>query len=350
MRSRPIMGELIGGLLLMGALVPGAQGETPRALWEDRVVSAPMVAPALSGDTLWVTGTNRKIHSLDARTGKRHWKRTMPAHAVLPPVPAGELLIVGLGAPRPAILLLDRQSGKEQSRIPLDARPVEILRAGGSVLFATFRGTVGARNLGDGSVLWNRDLDAAIAGGASAGESFFVLGRSDSLWCLDPFDGRRLWAVAVEGTHSAGPIVVDSVLLRVSYEGALVEHDLDTGRLLATRSVSSPQVSRPAYADGRVATVAVGGEVEIFDLSFGEERSLIDTGETIASGGCAWGTWWVVPTLTGRVLAVRRSRGAVEWSLTFRDPISFPPASSASYLSLINDRGRMVVYERGNPS
>jgi hypothetical protein len=144
-------------------------------------------------------------------------------------------------------------------------------------------------------------------------------------------------------------MVVDSLLLRVSYEGALAEHDLRTGRLRASRPVASPQVSRPAYGGGSLATVAVGGEVEVFDLSAGAERSLIDTSETIACGAHAWGTWWIIPTLTGRVLALKRSRHAVEWSLTFRDPISFAPATSANYLALIDDHGRMVVYERGKP-
>jgi hypothetical protein len=155
--------------------------------------------------------------------------------------------------------------------------------------------------------------------------------------------------MAVEGTHSVGPMVVDSVLLRVSYEGTLAQHDPRTGRLRDTRRVAAPQVSLPAYSEGSLATMAVGGEIEAFDLSSGGDRTLIDSGETIGAGGCAWGAWWIVPTLKGRVLAVTRSRGAVEWSLTFRDPISLPPSASASFLALVDDRGRMVVYERGEP-
>ena len=342
--------ETIGGLLLLAGLALGVQAETPRALWDDRVVGAPIVGPTLSGDTLWIAGAKRKIQSRDARTGKQHWKRTLPTHPVLPVVPAGEHLLVGLGVPKPAIILLDRRNGKEEWKIRLDTRPVAILWAGNVFLFATSGGSVGAYGLGEASVVWDRDLDTAIAGCAVQGESFYVLGRTDSLWCFDAGNGHRQWSVAVEGIHSIGPVVADSALMRVTYEGSLVEHDPRTGRLRETRSVVAPQVSPPAFSEGLIATVAVGGEIEVFDLESGGNRSLFESGETVAAGCQAWGAWWIVPTLKGRVLALTRSRGVIEWNLTFRDPISLPPAVGKDHLALIDDCGRMVVYELRGPS
>ena len=346
MRLRRFPFAAAGFGLLLIILATGVGAQTPRALWEDRVVPAPIVGPTLSGDTLWVVGTNRKIQSHDVRTGRPHWKRTLPAHPVLAPLATEKSLIVGIGAPRPMVILLDRVNGKEQARIGLEDAPVGLLPASDYLLFATTGGSVGAFRSLDGSVVWKREVEGTIAGCAADTEAFWVLGRADSLWCFDPVDGRRRWSVAIEGTHCVAPVLFDSLLLRVTYQGELVAHDRRRGQVVVRRSLHAPQIAPPAFADGGVATVATGGELDLFTLDSAGQMRSIDTGETVAAGVRAWGAWWVVPTVRGRVLAWKRSRDVIEWSLTFRAPISSPPAANANYLVLVDDKGRMVVYER----
>ena len=43
----------------VGLRVSGSEAGISRAIWEKRIVHAPAMAPVLSGDTLWVVGTER---------------------------------------------------------------------------------------------------------------------------------------------------------------------------------------------------------------------------------------------------------------------------------------------------
>jgi outer membrane protein assembly factor BamB len=107
---------------------PADGGATPRLLWERRITNAPASGLALSGDTLWVTGVDRKISSLDLATGERHWRRSLPVSASGPPLAAGDLLLVPLGGPEPALLALTRGEGKARWLQPLQGAAAGVAR------------------------------------------------------------------------------------------------------------------------------------------------------------------------------------------------------------------------------
>ncbi|MBD3162326.1 MAG: PQQ-binding-like beta-propeller repeat protein [Candidatus Eisenbacteria bacterium] len=329
--------------VLVGAVASSGGAQVPRALWEDRLVKAPAVAPVISGDTLWVVGTDRKIQSHDARTGDRHWRRTLSAHVALPVSPGPDDLLLALGIPEPAIVRLDRSDGREIWSERMPRTPVGIAR-GESLVFVAAGDRVEAHRLEDGSPRWVRDLRVPLTGLAVAGSSLVVLGRHDSLWCLESAGGGNLWVEPVEGTHPSPPVRADTLILRLTYEGRLVRHDLETGILVDRTRVARLQIRPPAVAMGQIATAAVGGAVEIFDFPSLQRQWIDRRQDTIAAGASAWAGWWIVPTLTGRVFAITRDRGVTAWSLTFQEPLSLPPATTPDLLGLINDRGRIVVY------
>ena len=339
--------SLLPALLLfvsVGTPILPARAQTPRALWEKRVVKAPAVPPTLSGDTLWVVGTDRKIRSHDARTGQRHWKKGLPGHAVVPVLATAELLILGLGYPEPSVVALDRYSGKEVWGERVGREVAGLAVAGGSVFSATIDGRVEARGVTDGSLIWRRDLGAAVAGLAVTPEELVILGRRDSLRCVESSDGSDRWSVAIDQIHAAGPRIVGSDLLRVSYDGTLVVHDLGSGEVRARAAVTAPQISVPIVAEELLATAATGGEIEVRSFPSLEKRWSSARKETVAGAIAAWGSWWIIPTQAGRVLALVRSRGSTAWSLTFGEPITWRAAASERYLALSDEKGRLVVY------
>lgn len=345
MSNRPQRYCAVLSVLLIGCITTVSRASTPRALWEDRVVSAPAIAPTISGDTLWVTGTDRKIRSHDARTGKRHWKRTLPSYAAIPVLVTDDYVLAALGAPRPSIAVLKRSDGREKWTARTRHQPVGIERVDNLFLFATLGGEIGARSLDDGTVIWSRQLERSVAGIETVGQRLYVLARRDSLWCIDSEDGRRNWAVAIDGTHAVPPLALENTIARLSYAGDLVLHDLATGQIRARTKLTAPQVSGPQPADGMIATVAAGGEIEVVNADSLNSIMTDYRVETVSAGVRVWGDWWVVSTLKGRVYALTRSRGVNAWSLTFDDPISLAPAGNGKLLAVIDDRGVMVVYQ-----
>lgn len=339
-------------LTVLAAPPPASEAEAraSRAVWEKRIVHSPAIAPILAGDTLWVVGTERRIHSIEAATGKRHWRRNLPGPAVTGIVASPGLLFVGLGSPTRMILALDRHDGKQRWKDRVEGIPAAVLVSGRSVVVTTTDGVVRSYAAQDGSRGWVRKLGAPVAGAAGGeGGRIFVLGRGDSLWCIGTSDGATAWAVPLPGIHSTGPVVVDSLVLSASYDGEVVARRASDGAETARARATSPQIARLSASEGSIAMVASGGEIETFllpGLERGWERR---TAETVSCGATAWGEWWVVPALDGRVLALTRARGIDAWDLKLRASVFLPPAASRDYLALVDERGRVMTYRLDQP-
>jgi outer membrane protein assembly factor BamB len=347
MRALAVTG--IAGFLL-GSIVPPAAGSTPRALWERRVVSSPTTAPLISGDTIWIAGPDRKLRSLDAHTGKQHWKRGLGGFAAGAIAVGHDRVIVGISSPEKGIRALARETGKVKWFERTETAPVDLVCAGGAVHAVGREGVIDTRALEDGRILWHLDLQLDIAGIAATESFLYVQGRRDSLWCIKADDGTRRWTIPVDGLHSTAPVLAGATLLRVRLDGELFIHDRHTGQSLMEQALPGPQVARPAFFDGKIAAVAAGGEIEVRDLVSMSRDWSMESKETVATGIHPWADLLIVGTLKGRVLGLTKNRGAIAWKLTFRDPISREPAVGDDLLVLVDDRGLMVVYQLEDPS
>lgn len=346
--SRPALRLVMG--VVLGAAAWSANpsaAETPRVLWESRPVRAPVVAPALSGDTLWIAGSERRIVSLNARTGKRHWKRTLGVTACLSPIPAGERLLIGLGDVEPGLVALDRRRGRVLWEHRLQAAPVAIIVRAETAITATADGRVEAFGLVEGESRWQRELGSRIVGATASDAGVFVLARRDSVWLLDPDTGNRLASRWAAGNRIAAPVATDDRFLYTRYDGLLVRVDPDDPAATDSVAGASPIIARVA-ADGEQAVqVATGGEVSCYrlpDLRMEWSRS---TGETFSTGALAWNETWIVLTEKGRVLGLTRDRGQTAWALQLENPISTPAACNDRYLAIVDNRGKVVVHAIG---
>ncbi|MBM3288448.1 MAG: hypothetical protein FJY88_14045 [Candidatus Eisenbacteria bacterium] len=342
-------GRLLGlSAAIAVGLLPGvAVSQTPRVLWEKRVTHAPGVAPTLHGDTLWIVGTDQRIQSLSASGGARHWKRSLGSQALLPVVPAPGAVAVCVGSPEPGLIVLERRNGRERWRVRMSGAAVGLAAGGGGIAVATRPGKVSAYALEDGRRLWERSLGIPIAGICQDESRLFVLGRSDSIWCLDMAEGSAHWVAATEGIHASAPVLCDSLLACAGYGGKISLFDRDGGSLVASAFGDSPMVSPPGYLAGWLGCAAVGGEIRLIELPGLSTGWGKETGETLAAGVLPWGDTWVAPCLSGRMLGFTHDRGAEAWSLDFRTRIARPPARWGPLLAAIDEKGTVTVLTIG---
>jgi hypothetical protein len=338
---------LLTVLLLAGTALHAESERPSRPLWEKRIVHAPAVAPVLSGDTLWVVGSEKRIHSISAIDGKRHWRKNLPGPAVLPVAPDGDLLYLGLGWPVRMLEVLDRKSGHERWTARLDGIPVGLASQNGKVIVVTSDGAIQVFARTDGSPLWHRRLGRQVAGVVLAEGRLCVLAREDSLWCFNPGDGALRWAVLTWGKYTAAPIAPDSLLVTAAYDGEIVVRRIDDGVEIARAVTPSPRIAPPVAIAGAIVLVATGGEIESLRLPSLERDWLRETGETVSCPVLAWGEWWIVPALSGRLLALTRVKGIDAWDLKLPSSVFLPPAASKEYLAIVDERGRALVYRFG---
>lgn len=338
-------------LLALAALAaPAARAEAPRALWERRVTRVPAQPPVLSGDTLWIVGTDRRLQGLDAASGERFWRRTLPAPPMTPPVPAGGIVAIAIEANAPRLHAARKRTGKMAWQVPIPG-PVAAIGAGPHGIHALAgTGELQCLRTTDGGKAWEADLARPPAGllfdGATA--RLYVLGRRDSLWCLDEETGRTLWSAALEGEFASPPARVGESLICAGYDGTITVLRAGDGGIVGTRHAVGPQTRAPAPGeDGSFLTVATGGEIAVWSASTGDPVWSLETRDTNAAGAVRWDGVWVVPSYVGRVHAYAGTPGrrGPDWSMTFRHPLRFPPAIDRRRIAFLDMEGHVTVYE-----
>ncbi len=333
------------------AVVPSANGENPRAVWQKRVVHAPAASPVFSGDAVWFVGLDRRMVSVDAATGDRRWRRNLPWPAALPPLDAGEMIVVAMGGPEPGLIGLARASGHERWRHRLDSPPVAIDLLEGRVLCATISGRVASLDPGSGEVRWERRMGAELITLRPMEGSVAVAGRVDSIWLLDAEDGVVRERCAAPGRRAVAPVAIQGSLLCLSYEGELLAISLLDGCGQARLEARGPYLGEIGAGDGSIALAATGGEIEAFGWPDLRRLWIVESGETISTGVRPGPSGWIVAAQSGAVRCYTADRGAPAWSLEFRYSISVLPAVDGRRLCVIDDRGSAVLYqlEAGSP-
>lgn len=330
------------GMLLGSAC--GALAGTPRALWENRPVRAPVVTPVISGDTLWLAGSDRRIACLDLATGEKHWRRTLPVTASVSPVPVGPRILVGMGDMEPSLVALDRRNGHGLWTKRLRTTPIAVMVRGERAIVAEADGRIQSFRITDGEPGWQWEAGFQLAGAAMGDSALCVLARRDSLWLLSPETGRLRARRATNGVMVGSPAPAGRRFVFVRYDGTLFSVEDGGEAAVDSARGNAPQIARPLVERDRVVTVATGGEIACYRLPDLVEEWERPTGETVSTGAIAWNGFWIVLSEKGRVLGLTQDRGQTAWSLQLASPASTQAAHSDLYLAIIDNRGRVVVH------
>jgi outer membrane protein assembly factor BamB len=209
-----------------------------RKLWQTRTGLKLSGGPG-AGDGLVVAGTGYgDIIALDAATGERKWKAFISSELLAPPAISNGVVIVRMADGR--VVALKSSDGTEmwsaEQPVPTlslrgTAKPVIV----GDVAYCGFdSGRVMALSLKDGSTLW----DVVVA--PPAGKS-----EIDRLNDIDSFVR-----------------IADADLYAVTFQGKAARVDLETGRVMWTRDVSS-YAGLSSDAEGVYVSDAGGALVKI---------------------------------------------------------------------------------------
>ena len=328
--------------------------------WSDdagRAVELPLVT---SGESLFVTTTDKKLFCYELGTGKKIWRRRFKAD--LPCAPAvlaaadttigvlsraGGRVFLQVGAREDAKLYaLRADDGKDVWKLPSYPRVTQLLVADGRLFSFDLAGTLRRLDPEDGSVVWSRDGFGWDPPGLVAGDgTLYVLARADSLLALVPETGERIWATHVAGRYVGRPYLDGGRIFLAAIEGQVYEVGRADGsvRALGGRR-RAQQLLSPVPLGGRVLTVSSDGWVEAGVDSGGETWSA-DLGESVRDTPLPAGGLLIVPTSGGRLVALRGDTGAQVWSLELGERLATAPLLTDRYLVVATNQGDVYAYE-----
>ncbi|CAK0744044.1 Outer membrane protein assembly factor BamB [Gammaproteobacteria bacterium] len=198
------------------------------------------------------------------------------------------------------------------------------------VYAASFDGTVQARRLSDGSLIWEVRTGLPITGGPGAGEGLVVVGTAKAeVVALEAISGQERWRASLSGPVLSVPKIQDGRVVVQASDNTLYGFDARDGSRQWLYSVPLPVLTvrgsgAPVIIAGHVLAGFAGGKLSLLTLKEGIprwettvsppsgrselERIVDPSAEPVTIGEVAF-----VPMYQGELTAVALRSGEVIW-------------------------------------
>jgi len=320
------------------------------------------LAPLNAGERIFAASADGELYSVDPENGKVIWEN-----------PLEDRVFSGLGGDANHLYLttenadlvaLSREDGSEIWRKSL---PTEVLSApqsnGSLVVVQTIDGQVLGFNAADGEKRWQYDGSVAVLSirGAAAplvgGDVVIASFANGNMIALSADTGQPLWQYEVgqpEGRTElerlvdvdGQPLVVETALLVVGYQGKLALVDIRTGQEIWSREASS--LYSPMIGDGDIYLSSADGELVALR---GSDRKELWVQDRLAwrqlTQPMVYEDYLVVGDYEGYLHAVDRKDGKLVAQLEFDDEGIRVPAQRLANGNLLvfGNSGKMAVFQ-----
>ncbi len=254
-----LVGTPEGGVLAL-SLKDGEQ------LWRSQVSTEIIVPPVAKSGYVIVRSVDGVVAALNAESGLEIWRVILSAPALTLRGHSSPVIIddkVLIGGANGKLLALSLASGEVvwesviatpkgrtdlERLVDVDSSPIV---QDGVIYSAAYQGKVVALAVGDGRLLWSRDIGSSSDMVIDETNLYFV-DDSSHVWALDRRSGATLWRQdGLSYRQLNGLLIMGSTLLLGDYEGIMHCLSLEDGRSLTHRQVDDRSVVvAPAYQNG----------------------------------------------------------------------------------------------------
>ncbi|VTT96962.1 Pyrrolo-quinoline quinone OS=Pirellula staleyi (strain ATCC 27377 / DSM 6068 / ICPB 4128) GN=Psta_4502 PE=4 SV=1: PQQ_2: PQQ_2: PQQ_2 [Gemmataceae bacterium] len=276
--------------------------------WTFKCGDAVESAPAVVGDTVYVTSLDKHLYALELATGKQKWKVKLGAMKASPGV------------------------------------------KGGRVYVGTLDGVFYCVDA-DGKVVWKFEAEGEIQASANFHGDNVLFGSHDSnLYCLSP-DGKKLWATAVDGPiNAAAAVVGDRTFATGCENGVLHVIDAKTGKELGNVDLNGSTVATAAVVGDSVFACMESNQVVAADLKNLKKTWAFEApkrqqpfhGSPAAAAGLV-----VAGSRDKKVYALDAATGTEKWNFATAGQVDASPVivGDRVYVGCLSDDGNFYVLD-----
>ncbi len=214
-----------------------------------------VLRPYITGDLVYLTDAEGRVEAWQRMDGKRIWSVTLKEEITGGVNGGDDIVVVGTG--NGVVIALSTVDGQEKWRTSVSSEVMALSQAKFGVIVArTNDSKVHALDVGQGNIVWKagRGTPPLTLRGASepkvVGDSVLVGYDDGKMAALSMRDGTELWeiTVSVPGGRSElermsdidGEIAyVNGIVYAASFNGRVVAVDMDTGKILWAKDLSS---------------------------------------------------------------------------------------------------------------
>ncbi|WP_417567958.1 outer membrane protein assembly factor BamB [Marinobacter sp.] len=320
------------------------------------------LAPLNAGDRIFAASADGELYAVDPESGKVIWESELDDRVFSGLGGDGEQIY--LTTQNAELVALSREDGSEIWRQSLPTEVLSAPQSNGSLVVAqTIDGKVLSFSAADGEKRWQYDGSVpvlsirAAAAPLVGGDVVIASFANGKLIALAADSGQPLWQYELgqpEGRTElerlvdvAGqPLVIETAVLAVGYQGKLALVDIPTGQEIWSREASS--LHSPMIGGGDIYLASANGEVVALR---GSDRKELWTQDRLAwrqlTQPMVYEDYLVVGDYEGYLHALDREDGRLVGQLEFDDEGIRVPAQRLANGNLLvfGNSGKMAIFQ-----
>ncbi len=274
-----------------------------RRVWTYRAQALVEFPPVIAFGRLYFATNEGAVIAINAKTGKRAWKRATGRCQAASPAVSGRLVYVSF---------LNRHPCNRRTLTGLSGRLV-------------------AYYAGSGDVRWTKTIGPSESSPVVDRGYVYVADWSGRVWSFVGGSGRLRWVTKLQGQVKAAQTLSGDRLYVGDYSGRLYALNARTGKVL-WQARSQERLggrghfySTPAAAYGRVYVGSTDGKVYSYGAGSGKLRWSHGTGGYVYSSPAVWRQRVYIGSYSGSFSSLDAATGDVKWTFRANGEISGSP-------------------------
>ena len=274
-----------------------------RRVWTYRAQALVEFPPVIAFGRLYFATNHGIAIAINAKTGKRAWKRASGRCQAASPAVSGKLVFVPY-----------------MNRPPCNRRKTKGLT-----------GRLIAYYAGSGAVRWSKRIGPSESSPVVANGLVYTADWNGRVWCFVATSGKLRWVTKLRGQVKAAPAISGDRLYVGDYSGRLYALDARSGKILWQASSQERLGGRgqfystPAAAYGRVYVGSTDGKLYSYGATSGKLRFAHSTGGYVYSSPAVWRQRIYVGSYSKRFYCLDAATGDVRWTFKANGEISGSP-------------------------
>ncbi len=309
-------------------------------LWAGHPGRGPSGPLARVDSVVFVGGSDRRVVSVDLRSGAIRWAIRLSGPLVAGILPTGDFVFAGTDLPDGKIYKLRTVSGSRVWSTGVRGVTAPLAMIDGLLIAQSRQGQTYALDPKTGDIRWRSRTGPGRATPIPGDSATVIITTFDSLFRLATRDGRVLLRTRAPGTLLSDWVTVDSTLVGGSADSTVFAVRPLDFRLLWRVKLDAPVLVSPVLRGDTVfAVTRIGTVYRIFADSPARAEPLATLAWPVTGGP----VWFDDVLLLGGADGVIRAldgSGAEVWRLTVGRPVEIPP--------FILDDGFLALGGRGD--
>ena len=237
-----------------------------RSAWTRRLKDA-ADGPIVVDNRLIVSSGEGRLQAFSLGEGERLWQYEMEGRFQASASAADGRL--WQANDRGELSAVSVEDGTELYRVKLQSAVVSPVAVADKVYATDVLGNVYALEPGDGSVIWQRELDLPVWTTPAVAHGRLYIGHSNGgVVALESADGRETWRYDIDGVVRASPVVIGQFVVFGTMSGKLVVLNAADGSVRDSTQVEGAIRYSPATDGSRLYVTTQSGRI----LCFGEHH------------------------------------------------------------------------------